>query len=86
MLQGRKYAVLDEGLEPGLVEVTLYDTDGNAGEEMTKQGALPWLWHYSARDRDWAGPDLRDEQGRRYRVVEVDYKNNRIRLFDKRCV
>lgn len=86
MLQGRKYAVLDESPELEGLEVTLYDTAGDAGEEMTKEGALPWLWHYSARDRDWAGPELRDEQGRRYRVVEVDYKNNRIRLFDKGCV
>jgi hypothetical protein len=80
----RRYAVTgvaaDESNEY-FYEALRNDADGLIG--VTKQGILPGFWHYSVQERDWLGPELTDDRNQRYRVVNVNYKDSLVWLFER---
>ena len=78
----KRYAVSGVETDGGyFYETARSENDGLIG--VTMQGILPGFWHYSVKEQDWLGPELTDEGNRRYRVVDVDYKDSLIWLFER---
>ncbi len=58
-------------------------TEDTGLDLVRKQGELPWLWHYLEKTKEWAGPQLTDEAGKRFQVIKVDYQQQHIWLFEQ---
>lgn len=83
-LSGSGFDAMFDRSENQLVLHDVEPTSEDSGLDIIqKQGELPWLWHYLEKTKEWSGPHLTDETGKRYQVIKVDYQRQHIWLFEK---